>query len=89
MGIPVIAIADTNCDPDGIDYIIPGNDDAIKSIKLIASKLADAVLAGQTKLVENQQASSDKDSEAQMAAAEEAPPENAEPATGEEEGAEA
>ncbi len=46
MNIPVICLADTNADPDGIDYIIPGNDDAIRSIKLIASKMADAVLEG-------------------------------------------
>ena len=46
LNIPVICLADTNADPDGIDYIIPGNDDAIRSIKLIASKLADAVLEG-------------------------------------------
>ncbi len=44
LGIPVIAIVDTNCDPDGIDLVIPGNDDAIRGIKLIASTLADAVL---------------------------------------------
>ncbi len=46
LGIPVIALTDTNCDPDGIDYLIPGNDDAIRSIKLIASLVADAVLEG-------------------------------------------
>ena len=46
MGIPVIAIVDTNCDPVGIDYLIPANDDAIKAIKLICSKMADAVLEG-------------------------------------------
>jgi ribosomal protein S2 len=46
LGIPVICLADTNANPDGIDYIIPGNDDAIRSIKLITSKLADAVLEG-------------------------------------------
>jgi small subunit ribosomal protein S2 len=46
MGIPVIAITDTNCDPDDIDYIIPGNDDAIRSIRLICSKIADACIAG-------------------------------------------
>ena len=46
LGIPVICLADTNANPDGIDYIIPGNDDAIRSIKLITSKLAAAVLAG-------------------------------------------
>ncbi|MFH1217935.1 MAG: 30S ribosomal protein S2 [Pseudomonadota bacterium] len=49
LGIPVIAIADTNCDPDGLDYLIPGNDDAIRSIKLITSKIADAILAGKAK----------------------------------------
>lgn len=46
MEIPVIAITDTNCDPDDIDYIIPGNDDAIRSIRLICSKIADACIAG-------------------------------------------
>ena len=46
LGIPVVAIVDTNCDPDCIDYVIPGNDDAIRAIKLIASVMADAVLEG-------------------------------------------
>ena len=46
LNIPVICLADTNANPDGINYIIPGNDDAIRSVKLIASKLADAVLEG-------------------------------------------
>ena len=46
LGIPVVAIADTNCDPDEIDYPIPGNDDAIRAIKLIASVMANAVLEG-------------------------------------------
>ncbi len=46
LGIPVIGIVDTNCDPDEIDYIIPGNDDAIRAIKLISSRIADAVLEG-------------------------------------------
>ena len=46
LGIPVVAIVDTNCDPDEIDYVIPGNDDAIRAVKLIAGKLADAVLEG-------------------------------------------
>ena len=44
LGIPVVAIVDTNCDPDEVDYIIPGNDDAIRAVKLIAGKMADAVL---------------------------------------------
>jgi len=46
LGIPVVAIIDTNCDPDDADYVIPGNDDAIRAIKLISSALADAVLEG-------------------------------------------
>ena len=46
LGIPVVAIVDTNCDPDEVDYAIPGNDDAIRAVKLIASKMADAVLEG-------------------------------------------
>jgi small subunit ribosomal protein S2 len=46
LQIPIIAITDTNCDPDLIDYVIPGNDDAIRSIKLITNRLADAVLEG-------------------------------------------
>ncbi len=48
LGIPVVAIADTNCDPDLIDYPIPGNDDAIKAINLITTKIADAVLEGKS-----------------------------------------
>ena len=46
LGIPVIAIVDTNCDPDDADYIIPGNDDAIRALKLISGALADAVIEG-------------------------------------------
>ncbi len=46
LGIPVVAIVDTNCDPDEIDYVIPGNDDAIRAVKLIAGAMADAVIEG-------------------------------------------
>jgi small subunit ribosomal protein S2 len=46
LGLPVVAIVDTNCDPDEIDYLIPGNDDAIKATKLITARIADAVLEG-------------------------------------------
>ncbi|MGI6192768.1 MAG: 30S ribosomal protein S2 [Christensenellales bacterium] len=46
LGIPIVGIVDTNCDPDEIDYVIPGNDDAIRAVKLIASKMADAILEG-------------------------------------------
>ena len=44
LGIPIVAIVDTNCDPEEIDYVIPGNDDAIRAVKLISSKIADAVI---------------------------------------------
>jgi small subunit ribosomal protein S2 len=53
LNIPVIALADTNCSPDGLDYVIPGNDDAIRAIRLITSKLADAVMAGKAKADED------------------------------------
>jgi len=46
LGIPVVAIVDTNCDPDDIDYIIPGNDDAIRAVKLISQIMADALIEG-------------------------------------------
>ena len=46
LGIPVVAIVDTNCDPDEIDYVIPGNDDAIRAVKLIAGRMVDAIIEG-------------------------------------------
>ena len=46
LQIPIIAIVDTNCDPDEVDYIIPGNDDAIRAFKLLTEKMADAVIEG-------------------------------------------
>lgn len=46
LGIPIVAIVDTNCDPDEIDYVIPGNDDAIRAVKLLTNKMAEAVLEG-------------------------------------------
>ena len=46
LGIPVVAVVDTNCDPDPIDYVIPGNDDAIRAIRFLSAKMADAVLEG-------------------------------------------
>jgi small subunit ribosomal protein S2 len=49
LGIPVVAIVDTNCDPDGIDFMVPGNDDSIKSIRLFCNLMADSVLAGMSK----------------------------------------
>ena len=46
LNIPIVAIVDTNCDPDEIDYVIPGNDDAIRAVKLLTSRMADAVIEG-------------------------------------------
>lgn len=46
LGIPVVAIVDTNCDPDDVDYVIPGNDDAIRAVKLIAGCMANAIIEG-------------------------------------------
>jgi small subunit ribosomal protein S2 len=46
LGIPIVAIVDTNCDPDEIDYIIPGNDDAIRAVKLLSQTMADAIIEG-------------------------------------------
>jgi small subunit ribosomal protein S2 len=58
LGIPIVAIVDTNCDPDEIDYVIPGNDDAIRSVKLIAGAMANAIIEarqGQTEAVEGEE----------------------------------
>ncbi len=63
LNIPIIAIVDTNCDPDDIDYIIPGNDDAIRAIRLITSRMADACIEGSQRFAEKQQAEADKDVE--------------------------
>ncbi len=57
LGIPVIAIVDTNCDPDEVDYVIPGNDDAIRAVKLLASTMADAVLEGRQGFQSDEEAS--------------------------------
>ena len=65
LGIPIIAIVDTNCDPDEIDHVIPGNDDAIRAVKLIAGAMANAVIEGRD----------GEDAVAPIAEAEEAPAE--------------
>jgi small subunit ribosomal protein S2 len=59
LGIPVVAVVDTNCDPDPIDYVIPGNDDAIRAIRLLSAKMADAILEG----VQSRKAALQKDTE--------------------------
>ena len=61
LNIPIVAIVDTNCDPDNIDYIIPGNDDAIRAIRLISSKISDACIEGRELFAEKEQAEADKD----------------------------
>ncbi len=61
LGIPIVAIVDTNCDPDDIDYVVPGNDDAIRSIRLFASRIADAVIEGRQIYAEKQRAESDEE----------------------------
>ncbi len=61
LGIPVVAVVDTNCDPDPIDYVVPGNDDAIRTIKLFCSRIADAILEGKMLREERKQAATDKE----------------------------
>ncbi|MFH2044202.1 MAG: 30S ribosomal protein S2 [Pseudomonadota bacterium] len=63
LRIPIISIVDTNCDPDDVDYIVPGNDDAIRSIRLISSRIATACIEGKKRLEEKKQAESDKEIE--------------------------
>jgi small subunit ribosomal protein S2 len=60
LNIPIVAICDTNCDPDEIDYLIPGNDDAIRAIRLITSRIAEACIEGKARFEERQQAQTDK-----------------------------
>jgi small subunit ribosomal protein S2 len=60
LKIPIVSIVDTNCDPDQIDYPIPGNDDAIRAIRLMTSRMADACIEGRQKWMERQQAEADK-----------------------------
>ena len=59
LGIPSIGLVDTNCDPDDVDYVIPGNDDAIRAIRLFASKIADACIEGKKRKEEKLQQKSD------------------------------
>jgi small subunit ribosomal protein S2 len=66
LGIPVVAIVDTNCDPDEIDYVIPGNDDAIRAIRLITSRMADACIEGRRRYEERMKAQGDKPVEEQV-----------------------
>jgi small subunit ribosomal protein S2 len=65
LGIPVIGVVDTNCDPEGIDFVIPGNDDAIRSIKLFTSKVADACIEGRARYQASGAADRDQEEEQQ------------------------
>ena len=77
LNIPVIAMADTNSDPEGLDFPIPGNDDAIRSIRLITSKMAEAVLKGKECYVASDKAEADRELTAKIEAAADAAPEEA------------
>jgi small subunit ribosomal protein S2 len=72
LGIPIVSIVDTNCDPTGIDYAIPGNDDAIRAVRLITSRIADAINEGRGTLSkdETEEATAEGVEDAEMAAAE-------------------
>ena len=83
LGIPLVAIADTNCDPDDIDYIIPGNDDAIRAIRLICSKIANACIDGHNLAEERLRAEADREKEGEAEK-----PETAAAGEGEKEGPE-
>lgn len=71
LGIPIVAIVDTNCDPDEIDYVIPGNDDAIRTIRLITSKIADAVIEGKSIYTKTFEEAQEKEAIEEKKAAEE------------------
>ncbi|QTA88962.1 30S ribosomal protein S2 [Desulfonema magnum] len=70
LNIPIVGIVDTNCDPDEIDYVIPGNDDAIRAIRLISSRIAQACVEGLERLEEKRQAEADKEIEEEPEATE-------------------
>jgi small subunit ribosomal protein S2 len=71
LSIPIVALVDTNCDPDDIDYVIPGNDDAIRSIKLLSSKMSDAVLEGKSILNKTTEEAAEKEAVEETTAEEE------------------
>ena len=83
LGIPVIAVVDTNCSPEGVDYVIPGNDDALRAVRLFASRIADAVLEGQQMLTEGGATAETPEAPEASEAATPAAPESAAPAAAE------
>ena len=68
LGIPIVAVVDTNCSPEGIDYVIPGNDDALRAVRLFASRIADSILEGQLIATEGGVVSESEDGEAKAGA---------------------
>jgi small subunit ribosomal protein S2 len=84
LGLPVIALVDTNCDPDDADYVVPGNDDAIRSCSLIIRAIADGIAAGQTRVTAEEIASAPAVTEEPEGAEEALPSEAAEPPEAEE-----
>jgi small subunit ribosomal protein S2 len=68
LGIPIVAIVDTNCDPTGIDYPIPGNDDAIRAVRLITSRIVDAINEGRGTLTKDEETPAEGEGEPEMAA---------------------
>lgn len=82
LKIPIVAIVDTNCDPDEVDYVIPGNDDAIRAVKLLASKMADAIIEGRQGIDAAEQEAAAAAEAADVEPAEEAATENASRARG-------
>src|SRR5437868_7625633 len=83
LGIPVVAVVDTNCDPTEVDYIIPGNDDALRAIRLFTSKVAESVVEGSNAATDKQVAKVSAAAEAEAQASEEAPSEAASDDSGE------
>ena len=78
LGIPVVAVVDTNCSPEGVDYIIPGNDDALRAIRLFTSRIADSILEGQNVANEGMTQAAEEEAAAAEGASEEgSPPANA------------
>jgi small subunit ribosomal protein S2 len=75
LGLPIVALVDTNCDPDDADFVIPGNDDAIRSCSLIVRVIADAVAAGASKVTVEELAANGRPEEAEAAPGQEAEPE--------------
>jgi small subunit ribosomal protein S2 len=69
LGIPIVAIVDTNCDPTGIDYPIPGNDDAIRAVRLITARIVDAITEGRGTLSKDETEQTDEAAKPEMAAA--------------------